>query len=362
MIKKVFLLLFILLFFACSVNVDNQNKTDKHQNIKKLYFKKFEWSNEYILLKPKKILKLGSYMIACDTYDGKHFSIIDLKKKKIIRRVVNVGRGPNEMNDIFYMKRVGDSLIQIGDLNLKKVLIFSLSNLIHSDVVAPKRVLNYKNFPLKQDEVLYRLYMLNDSLYTGLGTFNDGELAIFRKGKNTKSFNVEYKYNYPVENRKGYGEISNFQKHQIFKRRISISPDGSHIIYSSMSCFFYKIFEIQNNDIIMKFQRLDYLPEYELINNSIISKQDKKWGFLNYPVATNEAAYLLEQTRLYSEYKFYSSFTKTLLRVGWDGTLSQTFLLDKETYTIEVDEEHKRIWALIYNPKSLRYEFGYYEF
>lgn len=72
--------------------------------------------------------------------------------------------------------------------------------------------------------------------------------------------------------------------------------------------------------------------------------------------------YLLEQTRLYSEYQYYASYTRTLLRVGWDGEIKQKFKLDSDTQTIEVDENSKRIWAIVFNKETLTNELGYYEF
>ncbi len=166
MIKKFLPLLVSLFFIACSENTNKDNKNDNLQINETLNFKKFNWSNENILLQPTKIIKMGRYLIVYDKYEGKHISIIDIKKKKIVKRVVKAGRGPNELNVIFYMKRLGEDILQMGDLNLKKVLVFSLKTLIDSDLAKPEKTLSYKDFPLKTNETLYRLYMLNDSLFT----------------------------------------------------------------------------------------------------------------------------------------------------------------------------------------------------
>lgn len=360
MSKFLHTILFLILLVSCS---ENNKKGHQHNNgnIKKLRFESID-NSEHMLLKCYKLFYHNGYLIADDSYGGKTISIIDIKKRKIIKRTLNVGKGPNELVDLFYMNYCGSNGIQIGDINLKKMLVFSIDSMKYSSALKPLSAFSYKEFQIKNNEVLKTLYQLNDNLFIGLGIFNDSEMAIFTKNEENK-FDVEYRYDYPSLKRNGQIEESNAVKYQLFQARIGVSPDKKHMVYFSKGCYYYKIFEILNNKLKLVYERMDDTPKYIVRNQNVVINDPKAmWGFLSIPVMTNKATYFLEPEKTYAEAGYYLSYTSKLLRIGWDGKIDQRYKLDHATQTITVDEKNRKIYALVFNPETLSNELGYYEF
>lgn len=357
MAKYFFSGLILFLCLGCANNKkENHNFITKNVKFKSLGLKKDE------LMKPWAMALFDSIMLVADQYDGKGISVIDLKKKQLIRRIIPIGRGPNEVLSSFRTTKIANKRFQIQTPNLKKVLVFSIDS-INNAVINPVNTVYFKDIPLKKEEAIFKLYQINDSIYTALGAFEKSKHLIINK--NSKSHNkleLSYKYDYPLIDQKEYNNASNFSKYWILSGYISISPNHKHMAFSSYYCFYYRTFDIAQNTIKKTYERIDYLPEYRIcIDNSPAFSKKSKRGF-NSPYATNDALYLLYMTRTRIEYGSNCQYTRELYRIGWDGEIKQKFILDRDTDYIAVDEKNKRIYATCLNSQTNYIELGYYDF
>jgi len=294
-------------------------------------------------------------LVVADQYEGKGLSIIDLNKKKIIKRVVSIGRGPNEVLYSSPITKTGKRSFQINDTNLNKVLVFSLDSLLQEARNPVVRVIKFDKIQLKSGESLKYLYAINDSLSFGTGIFNKSKYLQYKH--TSEGGEIEYKYQYPEDTRKEHQGEDNLAKFWVYQGRMFISPDRKKIAYRSYACYYYELFNIEDGDVSKKAMEIDYLPLYR--GEGVFSKENKS-GFSAGDVS-NDYVYLLFLGRSSLEFGDLSGYSKQLYKINWKGEVEKKYILDRDTHYIAIDENLGRIYATTINPKTLYMELGYYE-
>lgn len=359
MIKYIIKAVCLFILFSC--NDVRKKELKKDNNLQELKFKSID-NDDGLLLKCYDMFYYNGLIVAEDPYDGKCISVIDIKSQKIIKRTLNKGKGPNELMNLFYNNYYGSGFLQMGDINLKKVLIFKIETLLNSKTPKPFQSIHYREFPIKTNEILKSVYKFNDKLYGALGIFIEGAISLY-KGTDFGFKRIGYKFNYPSVKGQNGEEESNKVKYDLFAGKIGISPDKKHMVYMSRNCLFFCLFKIGKDSIKKVYEKLDHIPEYTIRRGNYPACNPKsKWGYLSHPVTTNKAVYMLEQTRTYADDGYYASYTQKMHRISWDGKKQEIFKFDKSTQTITVDEKNRKIYALVFNPETLSNELGYYKF
>lgn len=354
--RNLIFMIVVLGIFSCSGNSKKKIETDiKYTDLE---FKPLGLDKDAIL-NPQSMILFDSLLLVSERHNEKGYSILNINSCKVLGRYVNIGRGPGEVIHSSAILKTGDRSFQVNNSNLRNVLFFSIDSLLKGNE-KPYKVIKYNEIPQSEKYFLNSLNSVDDSLLVGLGAFEGHKYLICNKEDNNK-YNVTFKYEYPGDKRHEHKEEIPITKFMVYNGKIVVSPDRKKVFYSCYRCFYYEIFNVVDDKLIKRMERIDYYPLYKKYRDGQVTfLNNNKVGIIS-TCCTSNFIYVLNSGRSNEEYGDNTCYSQELLKIDWDGNIVNRFKLDRNTRNIAVDENNNRMYVSSINPETYYEELGYYE-
>lgn len=308
------------------------------------------------VVEPTSFILFDSIMVLSDLHDGFHFSLINIDRQKIIKRVIAKGKADDELINSVDLSKISDKLFQVNDIVTRKMAIYPIDSALNAAKLKPVKIFHYDQIPLQKDEMLVNLYYVNDSLLLGLGSFKQGRYLVC-KVNDTLITSINYQYDYPTNKEHNDTIETNFTRFTAFQGMLGISPDRTKIVYSSPFSYNYEIFNIAASQYIKTKSECLFWPVYQVLSNKCaIFTRDVRLGVLNNCIDDNQF-YLAYVGKKLSEYKNDETAGARNIHVySNDGEPLENYILDRDILYMQADKNRKTILAISIDNKQKKRE------
>ena len=350
--KAILIVFFIVGCLGCTNKetlVTNDDPLELFENGKKIKGEIVHLDKEMLGMPAYRMVKMDSLLLILDwlNVDDKFLFVVDLKNKKLLKKIIRVGWGPNEFSLLEGIKKndiIGNK-INFMDPNKKQYFELSSSELLgNTDMVAPKLVVTFKddnNALTSYTDVL----QISDDNYIGYAP-QSGE-AMFSivdsSGSVTKNL-----HQFP-----GLGAgIDNSIAGQIYYGEIHKQSSGNRIACVAQPGLL-EILEYKDNqlEIISQFETI--MPSFTLRENRPIKKGDSKMGYV-FSSVSEKYIYIGYDDKPMQQ---SGASCKYVLVFDWEGKPKTLLELDHSIVAFTVDEDDSKIYAVanIPEPKIITY-------
>ena len=334
--------LIILLCICCTEKEDNSPFmiTETHiSHIGELAF------NEEIL-SPTHIIKQDSVFIICDKGGDFFFHLYNAQSYNLINKLGTRGSGPDDFFNPVMMdiNPQNNTLITFDDQS-KLYREYKLTDLINNKF---KNLCSYR-LPQRVEKAISLV-----EYFITIGFFEHNMYGICKEDTIIKT-----EFEYP-----GDIELSDFKKSFIFNGKIKCKPDHTGFVYAGLYADIIEIFKINNNNSIRKIKSLySYLPNYvdksEGNTFKVSVKKETPNGF-NDVVCTDKYIYAVYNGRTSIEYGYDYCWSNLVYVLDWNGNMIKKLHLDKDIWTICVDEKENKMYTISPNKNKEEDTWSFY--
>lgn len=287
---------------------------------------------------PHGLKLMDSLLFYKDNFNKKHFSVIDVKNKKMLRRFGKEGKGPNEvpMTTTLRINRDKEQ-VEFTTLNTDEFFSIPIAEIIgnHKDLID-----NHKKFEYPSEKKEMKLNHISsfNNKYISSGFINDGKYAILnKKGKVDTIVG-----NYWVSEK--HSDLNGYQKANAYQGSFSKHPSKPKIVYYGSERDFLEILSVSDNKF--KFQRRlnSYFPEIEIIDNRIALKRKSPLGFFD-TAPTSKFIYALFSGKNYKDDGRNAVQAKKVFVFDWNLNPVCSYVLEYGTMSIAVSENNEEMYA-----------------
>lgn len=328
--KHHFIPIYILFLFVLSCNTNHTNHWEnKTHNLEG----KTITLNHYFYT-PRDICIKDSIIFIKDYGSDTIFYAYNIYENpaKLLNSFGTKGEGPYE-----YMfpspLRIIKNNICFFDRSLLKYQTIDLSNKnIHSEKVSS---LGFNN-----------IIKINDSTYVGDGFFHDSRFKLLKKDS-CSNLSIHY----PNDNI----ECSSIQKSLAYQGNIIQQPNGYKFVYVSTYGGIIEIYQIEENDINLLYNRNYHFPQYTPYDHSQnevdanFKADNIKGGLSTY--ATDKFIYILYSGKTLSDPDH--NYSNTVYVLDWNGNEVYKYVLDQNLSCICIDCNDQFLYGIYYNENDI---------
>jgi len=288
---------------------------------------------------PGGIVLVDSLLIISDTYAGMHFSLVDIKNKKMLKRFGSKGKGPNEFMLKNYMHIIQkNGTFQFFALNEKKQFIYSITDLVEVENPVPKEIIDLS---VEKDQGSYSTVVpYGNNKFIGNGWFYSGKYAITEAGGKLDTIIGSYHIDQSLT------DVNNYVLGDLFQGGITLNPTGDKLAYFSISCDLIEVVDLKSDKVFEKRQFHTYVPMFEFRNNRLTLKRNNPFGFSVF-CATTKYLYALYSGKDLSKGRQFLSGSSLLYVFDWNLNPIKAYRLDKETWNIAASEDDKTLYTIV---------------
>lgn len=281
---------------------------------------------------PLEVVIHDTILIVIDRFQNYHFSLIDIKNRKLITRFGKEGRGPKEILspsnlNINYAK----AELEFSDITDRYITI-SLDNLNNKDFSLR---FSTQNLDIKRNNVQNSIWFPAINKHIANGMFIQGKYAII----NTDGVITDYWGSLP--NSPYLNSIDNFTLCDAYQGIIKSRPDGTMIAQASLTCDLIDVINAKGD--ISRFQTYD--PEIKLIDGIIATSRNSPYGFRSLSV-TDNYIYALYSGRSFNEYQMAAQFCEILFVFDWNLVPVCSYNLPVETLSLAASPCDSKLYCI----------------
>ncbi len=317
----VFILFGIFFFYGCKTTPGALDE----ENIVNI-------TSEYLILdcfvaKPYSLVNMDTLLIFYDRYDGKMFSIYDIKNDRCLGRVVSEGHGAGEVTapvDILSFPQQGLFYFterHTGNLNLFDIQEGGIQEKIHFESHATnlQKMGNY---------------------FVGLGYYDNGCLGIYdQKGRLIRTDGI-----YPFRGER----MERLAASLIYQAVLCASPNSDFFATGNVLCDHLAFYRVTENEALLlrQYQSVDAKAKFvgSKYGGSLRVDED---CIINYTWAygTDNYCYMLYSGKKYKENENmdWGNFIRVF---DWNGNYIKTYKTDRDILTFCVDKVDQCIYAV----------------
>ncbi len=192
LVKKIFIILFFMLFIACNKQNDENNIEVLKYNSDILIASEGEG---YFLDNPKNIIKCNDFLYILD-HSAPFIKIFNMGGK-FIKSFGKKGKGPGEFLIPKIIKSYNDSLLYIYDWKRKSVIVYNADGIYHKSYYFNNKIKDMEIF--KTDQIIYSVKIMNN---IRKNEASDYKIFLYKKGKNILLDSIKIKDKIWFEKRK----------------------------------------------------------------------------------------------------------------------------------------------------------------
>jgi hypothetical protein len=327
------LLLFCVIVCSCK-----KNKAIMESPIE-IYLSEVEYNiNKEELAKVEGIQCNDSSLIVFDYHSGESYTLFDVNTAQCYGRFGQIGQGPDEIQ-LGCSGILTESVFSIFYHPIGFVAKYNVDSLrlnIHSKL----RILTKYDI---QDAFFSQVCPVNDSIFLGAGVYNsEFQYALFDKANAVLDYGV-WIYN---ARDLSFNKYHKFMSNQGFLRK---HPGKNKFVYSLKNSANIDFFEITSWNTILPTKIIRQRnPVYKPVSNNnmlmVVPDLDCSIGYVDLAVCSHHVY------ALYTEKKVTESYcSNSVLVYDWNGNLVKTYRLNREAYSIAVNERLNRLFTVIKN-------------
>lgn len=334
---KMFLLVgLVLLSTSCKKEINDPR--DLFRQTQKLQGEKLELP-KYTLGLPLHLVYFRGYLLVVDRYNESWLNIIDPQTKSQVCQCIPIGKGPNEMIELFGLKINGKKTFQTYDMRLRRIYEYHLDSILKH-----KKAIPFKAYRPEFNHIYLQITPVGEN-YLASG--------MLPKGKYHLLDSAFAKINEISE----YPEV----KEHTDRNHLNMAFQG-HILYQESlqkavwCCSKYPMFEILTfEDQNLRIQKFYHeLPSYKENYNknggfALLRNSNAKYGYPDLKT-TDNFIYLLYSGRTMDEYPDSFNESEHVLVFDWEGNPVKHYQLDNPVVSFAVSNDDKTLYSLIREP------------
>jgi hypothetical protein len=259
------------------------------------------------------IALLDSLLFVIDETEHFYFALFNINTDSLMFRFGTKGNGPGElMWPLFIECNKQNNVFVVSALNPVGYLYYNLDSLIANPNSYTPGILKIKK---RDDNFIYTVNRLNDSLYIGKGQLQDGQFAIINKAGEIISIQEKYPVGDEVEL---YNQV---ELGSTYQGEITTKPESNKFAYVSIVGSILEVCEVKEN--IIGYKNLYSTKNYFYILYSELGMME-----------------MMENTFIFN----------TILVFDWNGKLVKKLKTDINLRTFAVSEDDKIIYGTTANP------------
>ena len=323
--NKTTTLISLIIFLLCACNASKENKREFGYTTFKNSFASSNKAFDVFLGMPVRLEYISNSLIIREPQARTLYKILDLESG-LVSEFGEKGRGPNEMllpisfSDKVQFKFNGYCF------DLKKIITYGIDSLkrgINRPIQILSNIDNFSGF-------LHRIEKAKNSTYFVRAHSFDSSSTFFLLDETFKTIIQGGKY--PEDDK--FNNLENLSKSLIFQGNLVYNKEIEKGLLFYSKCKGYEAFEIYNNEIILKKQILETLPDFEVSDNNpgdVMYSKDNKDGFLC-SSSTDNYAYALYSGKSYNDTNgniMDLVHGNKIYKFNWDGDLVSIINLDR---------------------------------
>ena len=333
MMKRVFLVLYILILISCKTSEKAEYlNPDKVFNLKDTL--------KGIVLEATLSQDSASYTsllytpigIICKTgLNNELFYLLDSVKGDKVTSCGCKGRGRGELlSCISYDYNSKTNNLYVWDIYLNSIHSFSLTDSCKFEK---------RERLIRVNTHLNKIKSVNDSLFAVLTFHPDQSIGLIDKTGNFIS-KLPYK---TIENKEIDYDLN------YFSSTIAISPDKRYIAVSDLNFPSIKLYSISDNKLKILWEKMIFEPSYTIVNKWYRINDDQQFGFGDIHMST-ENIYVLSHGVKYKEFRngvFTNNNRIYILQFDYEGNYIKCFVLNDFMYLFEISPDGKSLYGKI---------------
>ena len=292
------------------------------------------------------IENINNYLVILDPFNNNNtLKLIDPSTNSIIKSFGKKGRGPGEFISPSSLTKIENqsNSFELYDINLRKIIEYSIDSVINSKNYFP----NFKKNFSQPTGSLTGVISL-DSVYVGIGIFEQGKYLLIDKKNLIKS----YELNYPED--KSRKDSKNKHKAMAYQGKIVKRPKHNEFVFASSNCDYLEICKYDNGELTEVKEAITYHPKYTIQTKAkgfgIQWDADNPNGYVDMRVSENYI-FALYSGRTFNEYKFDVAYGEHLLVYDWKGNPIKYFKLDTPLQCISSPNINNEIFGIANIPE-----------
>ena len=227
---KPILFFFSLLFASCTA--DKVSILDLYGQIDELQGDTL--SHDIFLGRPSQIIKVDTFLLIIDQYDGYLITVANLSTGET-KRTLSYGQGPNELiRPVSISQMCNDGILNILEFSTSTVARFKTDDILYgnSPVIIKKTTFDERVLHLQEA----------GNYYFAVGGFDSGMIGSYDKNGQK----IKEHFSYP-------GKAASYEdahfRYFVYQSDIAISPDGQKLVQAGMNCDLLCFYRIDKSDI-----------------------------------------------------------------------------------------------------------------
>lgn len=294
---------------------------------------------ELLLGRPLLIHYVDSSIVIYDELTDSIFTLVDLKKEKLVYHYGRKGEGNNEFLQVFSFCKLGsDSLVGVYDVYRRNLVQMNVRQIKRGNAVFPK---------LAKDSLMsINVCPTKFDTYLGLG-FYDNNMFTLTGDK----IGIKYYFEYPY---KDYREksIKNRLRGMAYQGNLCSNSSLDKFAFAVNSAPMFMIYTIKENEIEETYKYIGGYPEYKTDENgemrSASMSADNKLSFIK-AYGTERYVYLLYSGKSIRESGVKAFAGDIIYQLTWEGEPVCKFDLDLQILNFCVSDLDDNIYALADN-------------
>lgn len=268
------------------------------------------------------------------------FKIVDLKNDRFVQNYGKKGNGPGELAFPSFIQRIPENKGRIAIFSKPAFTFYetSVREVLESADSKPNKVVAGIDFNTQ------KVARAKNRKYVAVGIYSNRFATIDENGDTLKTF-LDYPFKEDYEN-------TNYQTLAMaFQGGLIVKPDGSRAVFAVSNSANVDIIDLQDFSNPTLVKRIhSWKPSFsdQSSGNSLSTavKRDNRFGYTDVTVSEN-FIYLLLSGRTLEKYGNDAFQANRLLVFDWSGNPVRSFLLEKDTRAIAVDETDSYLYSFI---------------
>lgn len=333
-----FSIIVFLIFFACK---KPSSILDLSNNEIHIYHEQLA-IEDTLLHDIDEIALLDSLLFVIDETEHFYFALFNIKTDSLMFRFGTKGNGPGElMWPLFIECNKQNNAFVVSAINPVGYMYYSIDSLIANPNSYTPGILKIKK---RDDNFIYTVNRLNDSLYIGKGQLKDGQFAIINKAGEIISIQEKYPVGDEVEL---YNQV---ELGSTYQGEITTKPESNKFAYVSIVGSILEVCEVKEDLLIEKIKTYYFnYPQIVSSNNRTALVKENIIGYKNL-YSTKNYFYILYSELGMMEMMGNAFIFNTILVFDWNGKLVKKLKTDINLRTFAVSEDDKIIYGTTANP------------
>ncbi len=272
-------------------------------------------------------------LILLDEYKNRYFSLVDLKRNKLIRRFGQKGRGPLEMLEpVCISVDKAKNTFQMLLRNPEQFVEYSIDDLLQNLNPEYNEVVK---FDFKEESLFNTTPLYGSKRYVGTGLFRRGKYGITNEAGVLDTVIGE------IQRPDNQMNIDNYKIGMVYQGITKSHPTQKKFVHVSTSCDLIEIVDETDYET-RSFQ--SYFPELTIQNGTILETRDSRVGFISLKVTSNYI-YALFSGRTFNDESDKAFLGNKLYVFKWNMKPVCSYVLDHDINCLFVSEDDKELYS-----------------